>query len=226
MTPDERKLIEGLFERLKAADASGKDSEAMELIRTQVAAFPDAPYLLVQTLLVQEHALANAQAKIAELQRQVSASGQAGSAFLPGGAQQPASTGQPVPSPLPVAQPTYAATANMVPGGGGNFLRTALATAAGVAGGSLLFQGIEGLLRHDAGPFSSGFGDASGFLPTEVIQPTEVTNYFVDDDRNQSPTSDSSDASTFDTASADDSSDLEDGTDYSDDSFDDDSSLV
>ena len=77
MTPDERTLITGLFDRLRQADsaAGNKDAEALQFIQQQTAAAPSAPYLLVQTLLVQEHALTNAQTRIADLERQVAAAG-------------------------------------------------------------------------------------------------------------------------------------------------------
>ena len=39
-------------------------------------------------------------------------------------------------------------------GGGGSFLRTALTTAAGVAGGALLFQGIRSLFGHGSRPLA------------------------------------------------------------------------
>ena len=75
MTPDERNLITGLFNRLRQADGAvgNKDVEALQLIQQQTTALPSAPYLLVQTLLVQEHALTNAQTRIADLERQVAA---------------------------------------------------------------------------------------------------------------------------------------------------------
>src|SRR3954464_4471521 len=73
MTPEERDLIAGLFARLREADTAPKDREADELIRRQTADLPSAPYLMAQTILVQEHALQNAQARIAELERQCAA---------------------------------------------------------------------------------------------------------------------------------------------------------
>jgi hypothetical protein len=64
------------------------------------------------------------------------------------------------------------------PGAGGSFLKSALATAAGVAGGAALFQGIENLIGHHAGPFAPVLGGGQGgFLP-EDVQPTEVTNIY------------------------------------------------
>src|SRR5262249_20109255 len=60
------------------------------------------------------------------------------------------------PSPAPSTRsPMQAAVAPQQGGGGGGFLRSALATAAGVAGGALLFEGIRGMLGHNPGPFGS-----------------------------------------------------------------------
>src|ERR1700747_57553 len=68
MTPEEQNLIEGLFQRLRQADTNPKDAEAEQLIRAKTTELPSATYLLVQAVLVQEHALANAQARIADLE--------------------------------------------------------------------------------------------------------------------------------------------------------------
>jgi uncharacterized protein len=189
MTPDEQNLIGGLFNRLKEADASAgpKDREAADFIAQSVAALPSAPYLLVQTVLVQEHALANAQARIADLEKQLAAAKSAqpaGSGSFLGGiadklgpwgrrGDQPAAQPAAAPAPAPMAYPpqpmapqpgyaAYASTAAMAPSAGGGFLRSALTTAAGVAGGALLFQGIESLLGHNAGAFGPGLGGGIG----------------------------------------------------------------
>lgn len=179
MTPEESDLINGLFERLRNISPAAKDADAEQSIRRQLASQPDAPYYLVQALLVQEHALQNAQLRIAQLQQQVAAQGQTaagqGGSFLSGlfHRNQPAT-----PPPLP-AFPT---TAAMIPSSGGGFLRGALATAAGVAGGSLLFQGIEDLLGHRAGAFGpmlgGGFGGfgGGGIVPPENVE--VVNNYY------------------------------------------------
>jgi hypothetical protein len=205
MTPDEKNLISGLFGRLKDAEASAgpKDAEAEALIKQQVAQQPSAPYLLVQTVLVQEHALNNAQVRIAELERQVQAAAKpaGGGSFLGGAAdklgpwgrrgdtapqqaqggyapmQQPPQPQAPQPGYAP-----YAATAAMAPQAGGGFLRSALATAAGVAGGALLFQGISGLMHQNAGAFGpalGGTGAAWGGGGTTVNE--TVNNYYGND---------------------------------------------
>jgi uncharacterized protein len=73
MTPEEQNLIENLFDRLREADVNPKDPEAEQLIHAKTAALPSAPYLLTQAVLVQEHALTNAQARIAELETRLTA---------------------------------------------------------------------------------------------------------------------------------------------------------
>ena len=225
MTPEERNLITGLFTRLKSADNPQKDQEAVQLIQQSTAAQPTAPYLLVQTVLVQEHALSNAQARIQQLEKQVaeaSATASQGTQHTEGGvggflsglfgghaASQPAnppsqgnqpptsippqrlpqaSTQGYAPAPAqgyaPPAPPPYPSTVGLPPSAGGGFLKSALGTAAGVAGGALLFQGVENLLGHNAGPFGGGgfghsgfFGGGGGFGGGGYGGPEVVNNY-------------------------------------------------
>jgi len=88
MTSEEKNLIEGLFQRLQQADTNPKDAEAEQLIRARTAELPSATYLLVQAVLVQEHALANAQARIADLESRLrnaqAQPGPGGGSFLSG----------------------------------------------------------------------------------------------------------------------------------------------
>ncbi|MBV8816152.1 MAG: DUF2076 domain-containing protein [Verrucomicrobia bacterium] len=209
MTPEEQNLIENLFDRLRQADVSPKDQQAEQLIRSKTAGLPSAPYLLAQAVIVQEHALSNAQAKIAELENRVAAASQSTQAsgsgsFLSGvsklfgggkptppppapqyqqapgsGYQQVPGTGAgAVPPPIPASPQNlpYPSTVNLAPSAGGGFLKSALTTAAGVAGGAALFQGIESLLGHNAGAFGPALGERA-FYPeggnTEV-----VNNYY------------------------------------------------
>jgi uncharacterized protein len=67
MQAQERELIAGLFGRLQPFESQPRDPEAEALIRDLVARQSAAPYLLVQTVLVQEQALKAAQERIAEL---------------------------------------------------------------------------------------------------------------------------------------------------------------
>lgn len=143
MNAEERNLIEGLYARLQQAEAQGgpRDAEAENLIRDLVARQPNAPYVLTQVALVQEHGLRNLQTRIEELERQLASRPQ-GAGFLGGlfGAGQP----QPV-AAQPMRQPSYP-----MPGGGGGFMAGAMQTAMGVAGGVLLGNAVAGLFGGDS----------------------------------------------------------------------------
>ena len=193
MTADERTLIANLFDRLKQAGGQAKDADADEFIRTRVSEQPASPYLLVQSTLVMQQALAAAQGKIAALEKKL-ADGSAPRqepGFLSGVAnlfgvgpssQQPA---PPAPAPPPI--PSRPAPPSNYPPrpipqtpSRGGFLQTALSTAAGVAGGALLFQGIENLIGHNPGPFSGLSGPSGGVIGSQPpVENTEiVNNYF------------------------------------------------
>src|SRR5436305_1871207 len=75
MTPQERDLITTLLNRLKTAGAAGqqKDAEADALIRQAAREQPDITYYLVQTVLIQDLSLNQAQSRIAELEQQLAA---------------------------------------------------------------------------------------------------------------------------------------------------------
>ena len=57
MTPQERELLTGLFDRLKQVERNPKDEEAEAFIAQAMAAQPSAPYFMAQVLLVQDQAL-------------------------------------------------------------------------------------------------------------------------------------------------------------------------
>jgi len=171
MQAQERELITGLFGRLQPFEAQPRDGEAEALIRDLVGRQPSAPYLLVQTVLVQEQALKAAQERIAELEAKAGAAtaapGFLGSApkIGPWGASPaaPADAPQPVP---PTRSPLQAALAPQSAGGG--FLRSAMTTAAGVAGGALLFEGIRSLMG------SNPFGSAAAAQPSPLLPPDSL----------------------------------------------------
>lgn len=192
MSPDERNMIQGLFDRLRQASGQQRDHEAERFIADQVRAMPTAPYFMSQTMIVQEQALEAQNARIQELEGQVQelqasqASSQAsGSGSFLGGifgsAKSPAQTGARAAGSVPAAgarqggpwgsaQPSMAPYQGQAPmqqapmqqapmapagGGGGGFLKGALATAAGVAGGAMLYDGIKGMMGggHGGGLF-------------------------------------------------------------------------
>ena len=68
MTPEERQMLSGLFERINAAGSTPRDREAESFINDAVRAVPFSPYVLAQTALVQQQALEGAAHRIAELE--------------------------------------------------------------------------------------------------------------------------------------------------------------
>ena len=209
MQQQERDLISGLFDRLKPFESQPRDGEAESFIRGLAAQQPAAAYLLVQTVLVQEHALKAAQERIAELEAKAGAVQPAAGGFLgsaprigPWGAaaaaSAPSSEAPPtsVPSTVPSTRsPLQAAVAPQQQPAGGGFLRTAMATAAGVAGGALLFEGIRGLMGSN--PFGQQQAAMGGATPPELLPPNAST-------QQQAFADDQAGAGDFDTAAADD----------------------
>ncbi|MGJ4890143.1 DUF2076 domain-containing protein [Bradyrhizobium sp. HKCCYLRH3099] len=68
MTPQERQLIDDLFDRLAKLESAPRDPEAAAAISQALQRAPNAVYALVQTVLVQDEALKRANARIEELQ--------------------------------------------------------------------------------------------------------------------------------------------------------------
>jgi hypothetical protein len=185
MTPQERDLITALLDRLQRQPPQSKDAEADALIRQRLAQLPDAPYLLVQTVLIQDMALHDAHDRIKELEGQVAAKAAPPTSFL-GRGSVPAAGAAPRPQPAPTwtqsgaaaAPPSFAQPMSgpqMLAGGGSGFLRQAAATAAGIAGGALLFEGIQSLFApHVGGGFLSGAAAQPG------LSETVINNYYGD----------------------------------------------
>lgn len=193
MQSEERELITGLFGRLQPFESQPRDGEADALIKDLAARQPAAPYLLVQTVLVQEQALKAAQERIAELEAKAgaapAASGFLGSAPKIGPWGAPAAAPDaPRPSVPSTRSPLQAAVApQQQGGGGGGFLRTAMATAAGVAGGALLFEGIRNLMGSNSGPFgqTASAAQPAPLLPQDSQQASADSNPMPDDLRGE-----------------------------------------
>src|SRR5579871_2656960 len=143
MTPQERELVDELFDRLAKLENSTRDLDAERAIIEGLRRAPNATYALVQTALVQDEALKRADARIRALEGQLSQAPQSGGGFLDnmrdallGHRDQP--RGGSVPSVRPQAPSMGAAPApNMAwqaapTSGGSSFLGTAAAAAAGV----------------------------------------------------------------------------------------------
>ncbi len=210
MQQQERELISGLFDRLKPFESHPRDGEAESFIKGLAAQQPAAPYLLVQTVLVQEQALKAAQERIAELEAKAGTAQPPAAGFLGsapqigpwGAAAASAAPRTSVPSTAPSTRsPMQAALAPQQPPQqqqpGGSFLRTAMVTAAGVAGGALLFEGIRGLMGSN--PFGQQQQAAAGGATPPELRPPESSTQ-----QQQALADDQAGAGDYDTAALDD----------------------
>jgi hypothetical protein len=179
MTPQERQLVDDLFDRLARLETAPRDPDAEQAIAEGLRRAPNAVYALVQTALVQDEALRRADARIRELSGASEAAPSGG--FLD--SMRAALTGHSatsVPSvrSAPANEPdprwngggaysganTAGGQYGTAPGamapqsqGGGSFLGTAAASAAGMIGGALLLNSISSMFGHHGG---SAFADA------------------------------------------------------------------
>jgi uncharacterized protein len=185
MTPQERQLVDDLFDRLSKMESAPRDPDATAAIAQGLRVAPNAIYPLVQTVLVQDEALRRANARIQELEAASAPQQDRGGGFLdtmrdtifaqsqPRGSvpnvRPPEAGSRPVwnsgqvmqqqPSPGQYDQGPYGqpfGAAQAPMGGGGSFLGTAAAAAAGMVGGSLLLGSIRSMM----GGSRHGFGDA------------------------------------------------------------------
>jgi uncharacterized protein len=151
MDSTEREIIDELFGKIRQAEGQSgpRDADAEARIRQHVSAQPASPYYMAQAIIVQEQALAAANARIEQLERQLSegsAGGFLGGLFGAGGSR-----------PLPAQpsradgwDPRVAAYTNRRHGQGGGFLAGAMQTAMGVAGGVLLGSAIASMFAPGA----------------------------------------------------------------------------
>jgi hypothetical protein len=71
MTPQERDVIAGIFDRLRQAANQPRDPEAENFIAERLREQPYAPYAMAQAVYVQEQALANMNQQVESLQAQL-----------------------------------------------------------------------------------------------------------------------------------------------------------
>jgi hypothetical protein len=188
MIPQERQLVDDLFDRLARLESAPRDPDATAAISQGLRRAPNAIYALVQTTLLQDEALKRANARIQELEGGEPEQRQSGG-FLdnmrdaifgptpsrgsvpnvrpPEVGSRPAwNTGQVLQQGQGPGQynqgqygQPYGAPQAPMGGGGGSFLGTAAAAAAGVVGGGLLMNSIRGMM---GGGHQSGFGESAG----------------------------------------------------------------
>ncbi|UCJ16033.1 DUF2076 domain-containing protein [Pseudomonas sp. MM211] len=165
MNSEEQTLIDGLFSRLQEAEHQGglRDTEAEAQIKGHLARQPAAAYYMAQAILIQEAAIKRLdqrvrelEAQAAEQQRQRSGSGGFLAGLFGGGqsnnaaqpAQRPAGWGETRFSQNAAAAPVASAPAGAAAAQGG-FMRGALQTAAGVAGGVMVADLLTSMFHHD-----------------------------------------------------------------------------
>src|ERR1700741_4397877 len=68
MTPQERQLVDDLFDRLAKLESAPRDPDASSAIMQGLRNAPNAVYALVQTALVQDEALKRANDRIQQLE--------------------------------------------------------------------------------------------------------------------------------------------------------------
>lgn len=204
MTNEERDLIANFIARAGGAQAPAGgtagtvaplppvDREADALIADLFNRYPEARYRITQMAFVQEHALVEAQNRIARLQWELQ-NAHAQAAPPPQAASPWGAAAQPQPQPSrgifsglfgggqsapPQQQPQYAPPPpqygapppqyppNYNPGmfqqQGPGFFGSALRTAAGVAGGVLAANALTSLFSGNHGGFGGGFGGGYG----------------------------------------------------------------
>jgi hypothetical protein len=173
MTPEERNLINELFDRIATLENAQRDPAAEQAIYDGFQRAPSAAYALVQTVLVQDEVLKRAEARIRELEAAAAPDAPPSDSSFLGSMRQTLGLGEPrrtgsVPSvkpgmssawrntgapgqgePMPASGPMASPMSSppMASGGmGSSFLGTAAAAAAGVVGGSLLMGGLRSMM--------------------------------------------------------------------------------
>src|SRR5690242_5079827 len=112
MTPQERQLVDDLFDRLSQTESAPRDAEAVAAIAQGLRKAPNAVYALVQTVLVQDEALRRANDRIQELEA-ASPQSQQGGSFLESvrdtlfGSNQPRGSVPNVPPPEVGSRPVW-----------------------------------------------------------------------------------------------------------------------
>lgn len=219
MTPDEQRMIQDLFQRLASQGPVAKDPQADRVISDALRSSRDAGYMLVQTALVYEHQMEEQEGRIRDLEDQIAdlqsrsaaaAPAVGGGSFLGGrigsarGSVPPVSAPQSspwqsapqqqaapqrggyAPQQAPMAQAPAAA-----PGGG--FFRSALQTAAGVAGGMMVANSLSGLFGGGNTAHAAGqTADNSGALRDADSTQDELQDAALEADADQDSSQDAS----------------------------------
>ena len=172
MDRNDRQAIEALFDKLATVERQSppRDGESEAFIRDKIARQPGAPYYMAQTIVIQQQALAAAEARLAELEAQAVQTSPTNGGFfdsLFGDRSQPARSTGSVPR---ASSPNL----NAQQRGGGGFLAGAAQTALGVTGGVLLGNAIAGMLGGSEAKAAEPATDKGTEEPQEEPQTEEA----------------------------------------------------
>ncbi len=185
MNPDERDRVNELFDKLETLERSPRERDAERVIAEGLQRAPHAVYPLVQTVLVQDEALKQADARIRELETELGYDAQPRreGGFLDNmrdaifGAPRRGSVPPIRPGDAPMGAPRVWGNTSQQPmqqqpqqqepqqgvGRGSSFLGTAAASAAGMIGGYMLMNSLGGMFgggqahaAHDRDSAGSG----------------------------------------------------------------------
>jgi uncharacterized protein len=166
LNDDDRRAIAGLFERLAEAErrAPDRDQEAEALIAAEIRRLPAASYYLAQTVIVQQQALEQAQARIEQLEAQTrgrQGGGLFGGLFDRDNGRRVQGDAYPQRATSPWDRDTERGRGRR----GGGFLEGAAQTALGVAGGVLLGSAIGSMLGAGSAQASDTGSEPAGADP-------------------------------------------------------------
>ena len=196
MNLQEREQLTTFLQQLAQAQAGAKDEEAQAMIAGTFFRQPDAAYLVVQRSLLLDAALQDAQAQISALKTQLAQQrpAPAASSFLDAttwGRQPSPVISAPMVSSPPVQAVQAVQPVAFAPPARGfqapGFLSNMATTAAGVAAGAFLFQGINSLVgsHHStplagASPLSSSAADKEAPASNFLDAPTDTSSSVAD----------------------------------------------
>ena len=189
MTPQERQLVDDLFDRLSKVESAPRDPDAIAAIAEGLHKAPNAVYALVQTTLLQDEALKRANSRIQELEAGSAGEQHQSGGFLDSmrdtvfGQNQPRGSVPNVRPPEVASRPVWNSGqvmqqaqspgqysqappygqpygAPQAPMGGGG--GSFLGTAAAAAAGMVGGSLLLGSIRSMMGGSHQGFGDAAG----------------------------------------------------------------
>ena len=196
MNLQEREQLTTFLQQLAQAQAGAKDEEAQAMIAGTFFRQPDAAYLVVQRSLLLDAALQDAQAQISALKTQLAQQrpAPAASSFLDAttwGRQPSPVISAPMVSSPPVQAVQAVQPVAFAPPARGfqapGFLSNMATTAAGVAAGAFLFQGINSLVgsHHStplagASPLSSSAADKEAPVSNFLDAPTDTSSSVAD----------------------------------------------